>query len=169
SYIISDESFFPKFDWMNQMRLRGAYGASGNQPGSTVALQTFSSSTANVSTAGGTASADAPGLLAAALGNPDLKPERSVETELGFETSLLSNRLHFDYTYYAKKTHDALVSQPIAASSGASTLSVVKNLASVANGGHEISLNATLLDRRTLGWDVTIAASPNPNTILAIA
>ncbi len=136
SYIISDESFFPHFDWLNQLRLRGAYGASGNQPGSTVALQTFNASTANISTAGGTAGTDTPGLLAAALGNPNLKPERSVETEVGFETSLLNNRLHFDYTYYTKKTHDALVSQPLAASSGASTLSVVKNLASVGNSGH---------------------------------
>jgi len=168
SYIISDESFFPHFDWMNQLRLRGAYGASGNQPGSTVALQTFNASTANISTAGGTAGTDTPGLLAAALGNANLKPERSVETEVGFETSVLNNRLHFDYTYYTKKTHDALVSQPIAASSGASTLSVVKNLASVGNSGHEISLNTTLVDRRTLGWDITVAASHNSNKILDI-
>jgi TonB-linked SusC/RagA family outer membrane protein len=169
SYIVSDESFFPKFDWLNQLRLRGAYGASGNQPGSTVALQTFQASSANISTtAGGTAGADTPGLLANALGNPDLKPERSVETELGFETSVLNNRAHFDFTYYSKKTHDALVSQPIAASSGASTLSVVKNLASVENSGLEVSLNTTLIDRRALGWDVTIAASHNSNKILAI-
>jgi hypothetical protein len=168
SYIISDESFFPHFDWLNSMRLRGAYGASGNQPGSTVALQTFSASSANISTAGGTAGTDTPGLLAAALGNPNLKPERSVETELGFETSVLNNRVHFDYTYYAKKTHDALVSQPLAASSGASTLSVVKNLGSVANSGHELAVNTTILDRRALGWDMTIAASHNSNKILDI-
>jgi TonB-linked SusC/RagA family outer membrane protein len=168
SYIISDESFFPHFDWLNSMRLRGAYGASGNQPGSTVALQTFSASSANISTAGGTAGTDTPGLLAAALGNPNLKPERSVETELGFETSVLNNRVHFDYTYYSKKTHDALVSQPLAASSGASTLSVVKNLGSVANSGNELAVNTTILDRRALGWDMTIAASHNSNKILDI-
>ncbi len=168
SYIISDESFFPHFDWLNQLRLRGAYGASGNQPGSTVALQTFSASTANVAAAGGTAGADTPGLIAAALGNPTLKPERSIESEMGFETSVLNNRAHFDFTYYSKTTHDALVSQPLAASSGASTLSVVNNLASVSNSGLEASLNTTLIDRRALGWDVTIAASHNSNKINSI-
>ena len=152
-------------DWLNQLRLRGAYGASGNQPGSTVALQTFSASTANVAAAGGTAGADTPGLIAAALGNPTLKPERSIESEMGFETSVLNNRAHFDFTYYSKTTHDALVSQPIAASSGASTLSVVNNLASVSNSGLEASLNTTLIDRRALGWDMTIAASHNSNKI----
>jgi TonB-linked SusC/RagA family outer membrane protein len=168
SYIISDESFFPHFDWLNQLRLRGAYGASGNQPGSTVALQTFNASTANVAAAGATGGADTPGLIAAALGNPDLKPERSVESELGFETSVLNNRAHFDFTYYSKKTHDALVSLPIAASSGASTLSVVENLASVSNSGLEFSMNTTLIDRRALGWDMTIAASHNSNKINSI-
>ena len=169
SYIISDESFFPKFDWMNQLRLRGAYGKSGNQPGSTVALQTFQASSANIGAAvGSPVGADTPGLLANALGNPDLKPEQSSETELGFETSILNNRAHFDFTYYSKNTHDALVSQPIAASSGASTLSVVKNLASVANSGLEVTLNTTLIDRRSLGWDVTIAASHNSNKINSI-
>ena len=165
SYIISDESFFPHFDWLNQLRLRGAFGKSGNQPGSTVALQTFNASVANIGTAGGTAGADSPGLLAAALGNPNLKPEQSKETELGFETNVLNNRAHFDFTYYTKSTSDALVSQPIAASSGASTLSVVKNLGSVSNSGLEVSVNATLLDRRALGWDVTLAASHNSNKI----
>jgi TonB-linked SusC/RagA family outer membrane protein len=168
SYIISDESWFPHPDWLNQLRLRTAYGASGNQPGSTVALQTFSASTANVSAAGGTAGADTPGLVAAALGNPNLKPERSLETEMGFEAGVLNNRAHFDFTYYSKATHDALVSLPLAASSGASTLSVVENLASVANSGYELSLNTTLVDRRALGWDMTIAASHNSNKIRSI-
>ena len=42
SWILSDESFFPHPDWLNQFRLRSAFGASGVQPGGTVALQTFS-------------------------------------------------------------------------------------------------------------------------------
>ena len=41
SYLISDESWFPKLDVVNQVRLRGSYGASGVQPGSTSGLVTF--------------------------------------------------------------------------------------------------------------------------------
>ena len=33
SWIVSDESFFPRMAWLNQFRLRSAYGASGVQPG----------------------------------------------------------------------------------------------------------------------------------------
>jgi hypothetical protein len=169
SWILSDESFFPHPEWLNQFRLRGAYGASGVQPGGTVALQTFSASTANIATIPGSPTgADTPGLLAAALGNPELKPERSSEFEGGFETNVIGNRAHLDVTYYSKRTKDALISQPIAASSGASTLSVLRNLASVSNTGIEVTLNTTLIDRRALGWDITVGASHNSNKILSL-
>jgi TonB-linked SusC/RagA family outer membrane protein len=169
SWIISDESFFPKYSWLNQFRLRSAYGASGVSPGGTVALRTYSASTANIASVAGTVGgSDTPGLVANALGNPNLKPERSAELEAGFEADVIDSRAHVSFTYYNKKTHDALISQQIAASSGASNLNVLKNLASVANSGIELELNSTLLDRRMLGWDVTIAASHNSNKVLSL-
>jgi TonB-linked SusC/RagA family outer membrane protein len=169
SWILSDESFFPHPNWLNQFRLRAAYGASGVQPGGTVALQTFGASTANIASIPGAATgADTPGLLARALGNPALKPERSSEFEGGFETNVLNNRAHLDVTYYNKRTKDALISRPIAASSGASALSVLQNLASVSNTGVEVTVNTTLFDRRAFGWDVTVGASHNSNKILSL-
>ncbi len=167
SWIISDESFFPKFNWLDRFRLRSAYGASGVSPGGTVALQTFAAQTANIAPAGTVDGTDTPGLIASALGNSNLKPERSAEFEGGFEADVF-NRAHLSFTYYNKKTHDALISQQIAASSGASALSVLKNLASVENDGIEVEINSTLIDRRQLGWDVTIAASHNSNKILSL-
>ena len=169
SWILSDETFFPKYNWLNQFRLRSAYGASGVSPGGTVALRTFSASTANIGlTPGNASSQDAPGLLASALGNPNLKPERSAELEAGFESDIINNRAHVSFTYYSKKTHDALISQQIASSSGASALSVLKNLGSVANSGLELEVNASLIDRPMLGWDITVAASHNSNKVLSL-
>ena len=45
SWIISDEAFFPKWSFVNQFRLRSAYGQSGVQPGATDALRTFTTAT----------------------------------------------------------------------------------------------------------------------------
>jgi hypothetical protein len=169
SWILSDESFFPKYDWLNTFRLRSAYGASGVQPGGTVALQTFTSTSVNLATTpGATGGTDLPGLRQNALGNPNLKPERSAEFEGGFESSVFSNRLHIDATYYHKKTSDALISLPIASSSGAANTSVLANLASTSNSGYELTLNTTLLDRRMLGWDITVAASHNSQKVLSL-
>jgi TonB-linked SusC/RagA family outer membrane protein len=169
SWILSEESFFPRMDWLDQFRLRGAYGASGVSPGGTVALRTFQAQTANVAPiSGDVAGEDTPGLLADAIGNSNLKPERSAEFEGGFEADVFRSRAHFSFTYYNKKTHDALISQQIAASSGAPALSVLKNLASVQNSGIELELNSTILNRSAFAWDVTVAASHNSNKILSL-
>ncbi|HVX41158.1 MAG TPA: SusC/RagA family TonB-linked outer membrane protein [Gemmatimonadaceae bacterium] len=167
SWLISDEDFFPKYDWLNQLRLRGAYGASGVQPGGTTALRTFAAATANVAAVpGAVSSVDLPGLVANALGNASLRPERAGEFEGGFDADFLSNHLHSEFTYYQSRSHDGIVPEPVSASTGASSLSIVKNLASVQNSGIEANINATLLERRALSWDVTIAASHNSNQIL---
>jgi TonB-linked SusC/RagA family outer membrane protein len=169
SWIASEEPFFPKMNWLDQLRLRSAYGASGVSPGGTVALRTYQAQTANIAAIAGVAGGvDTPGLLANALGNANLKPERSAELEGGFDADFFRSRAHFGFTYYNKKTHDALISQQIAASSGASALSVLKNLASVQNSGVELELNTTVLNRSVFGWDVTVAASHNSNKILSL-
>ncbi|HET9010692.1 MAG TPA: TonB-dependent receptor, partial [Gemmatimonadaceae bacterium] len=106
-----------------------------------------------------------------ALGNPDLKPERSTERELGFESRMFDSRLNVEATYYNNVTKDALISQPIAASSGASSTalntapSVTRNLGSVRNTGIEATLNAAIVDRPDFGWDITVGGSHNTNKI----
>jgi TonB dependent receptor len=168
SYVISDESFFPHIPEMDQLRLRYAYGASGVQPGATTTFRTYSASTANIGTPGSGSGTDQVGIIANALGNPDLKPEKSTEAEMGFESRLFANRVNLDFTYYNKKTSDALVNKPIAPSSGASTTAVLTNLASVQNTGVEAVLTTTLVDRRKFAWDVTISASHGTNKILKV-
>ena len=169
SWIISDESFFPHPDWLNQLRVRSAYGESGVAPGGTVSLVTFRSSTQNIAAVAGSAtSADTPGLVADALGNPELRPETAMEWESGFEANMFNSRAHLDFTFYTSTSHDGIISEPIAASSGASTLSVLKNAASVHNSGVEVTLNGTVIDRRSFGWDVTVSASHNNNKILKL-
>ena len=169
SWVVSDESFFPKMNWLDQFRIRSAYGASGVSPGGIVALRTLQGQTGNLAPIASVANgADTPGLLGNALGNPNLKPERSAEFEGGFEADVFRSRAHFGLTYYDKKTHDALISQQIAASSGTPALSVLKNLGSVENSGIELDLNSTILTASALSWDVTIAASHNSNKILSL-
>jgi TonB-linked SusC/RagA family outer membrane protein len=162
SWILSDESFFPQVGWVNQFRLRSAYGQSGVQPGATDALRTFSATTVNLSGAPTT------GLIENTLGNPNLKPERSGEIETGFESRLFQNRVNLDVTYYNKKTKDALIALPIAPSAAPSALTVRSNLASVQNTGWETTISTVLVDHRAFGWDMTINGSHNSNKIASL-
>jgi hypothetical protein len=166
SWLASDESFFPTLGWLDQFRIRLAYGASGVQPGATAALATYTASSVSIARHGETTADDLPGLTADSPGNAKLKPETSTEFEGGFDAQLLDNRVHVAYTYYHKQTKDALIEVPIAPSSAAPDLSLLQNIGSTRNSGHEITVNAQLIDRRSFGWDVTVNGSHNTNRVV---
>ncbi len=159
SWIMSDESFFPRPDWLTQLRLRTAYGASGVQPGPNDALKTFSGTVANLK------GVDQPGVVNSALGNADLRPERSTEFEGGFDAHVLDGRVSLEVTYYNKTTKDALISATLPPSLGAAT-SVRRNLGSIKNDGWEGLLTTQLIERRALGLDMTFNASANSNDLV---
>jgi TonB-linked SusC/RagA family outer membrane protein len=163
SWILSDESYFPHYSWLNSFRLRSAYGANGVQPRPLDGLQTFASATTSLAKVGTTTGTDTPGLVANNPGNANLKPETSSEFEGGFETDLIGRRVHFDYTFYDKRTTNALISVPIASSVASPVTSLLQNVGSTLNWGHEVQMNAQLVDRRRFGWDVTVSASHNSN------
>jgi len=169
SWVLSEESFFPHVPGLDQLRLRSAYGASGVQPGPTAALITFQTTSLSVpTTLSATTGSDTPGLRSNSLGNPDLKPETSAEFEGGFDARLFGQRANLEVTYYSKQTHDALVSQPIAASAAPASTTVLRNLGSVKNAGIEAALSTTLVDRKMFSWDISVSASHLANKVVSL-
>jgi outer membrane receptor protein involved in Fe transport len=162
SWLISDESFFPRPGWLNSLRLRSAIGASGVQPGPNDALRTYSVVTTNIG------NIDISGLRSNQLGNQDLKPETATEWEGGLETQVFNGRVNLDVTYYNKTSKDALINLTIAPSAGASSGSVLTNLGSVKNYGLEGVLTANLVTIPQVAWDVTIAGSRNANKLVTL-
>src|SRR5437016_4582083 len=158
SYVISEEPYFPKWSWLNSVRLRGAIGASGVQPATTDALRFFEPRRTSVD------NADTPGIIFSALGNPNLKPERAREYEIGSEAVLFDRRLSVDLTYYNKRTKDALIARTLPPSAGVS-VTRFENLGAVVNRGLEGLVNARLVDRPAFGWDLTLNAGYNTNFI----
>ena len=168
SWLVSDESFFPKPSWLNSLRLRTAYGASGVQPGATAALVTFSAGAVNIPTRSSTATGgtDTPSLIANQPGNANLKPERSTELETGFEAQAINNRVRLDYTFWQKKTKDALINVNFAPSTAAATGNPLLNIGSTQGWGHEAQISAQIFDRRAFGWDVLISGSHFSNKVV---
>ena len=161
SWVLSDEPVFPEIGFLNEFRVRAAYGASGVQPGSNDALRFFGTSLQNLR------ATDAAGLQLSALGNVDLKPERSTEFETGFDAKFFDSRVNFELTYYNKKTKDALIDAIVAPSLG-SAANVTRNLGSVGNTGWEYQVNGQLVDRPAFGWDMTISYSTNDNKVISL-
>jgi TonB-dependent SusC/RagA subfamily outer membrane receptor len=159
SWVISEEPFFPRLSWLSSLRLRAAWGKSGRQPGPTDALQFFNP------VAVATNNTDAPGVTDSSLGNKDLKPEKTQEYEAGFDADLLSQKVHFEFTYYDKKSKDALIAVRLPPSLGRSR-EQFKNLGEVSNKGVEIQATAQLIQRPNFGWSVTAGAWGNRNRLI---
>jgi TonB-linked SusC/RagA family outer membrane protein len=161
SYLISKEPWWRAPSWVDNVRLRYAYGQSGVQPGPLDALFFYRASVTSAQ------NADQPAVIQAALGNPDLKPERSAEHEAGFEMQFLGERLSLDFTYYSKITRDALINAVLPPSYGVVS-NQLKNLGSVKNAGLEATVSAQLVQRRQFGWDVNISHASNANKVVSL-
>jgi len=162
SWVISEEPFFPTPGWMNQLRLRMAYGSSGVQPGTTDAVQYY----APTQTIG--ESGEVSGLVFSTLGNANLKPERSTEIETGIDGNFWNDRLTLELTYYDKSSKDALISRTLPPSLGTGATVRFENLGEVRNWGWEAMLNAQLLQTDALSWDIGINGSINNNELVSL-
>jgi len=164
SYVMSEE---PRFRAMldrfhiDNLRLRGAWGQAGRAPAPFSAAQTYTSSRTAVGTT------VVGGLRTSSIGNPDLKPEKGSEYELGFESDALRGRIGVDFTYYHKKMTDLLVSIALPPSAGFAG-SQLQNLGSTLNDGVEMSLMATPVDRRNFQWESRVNFAYNRNKLLAL-
>lgn len=164
SWVISEEPFFPSQSAVSSLRLRTAWGESGSQPGPLNAVTYYNSFP--VTTPDGTNQVGV-SFQGGNLGNPNLKPERSTETELGFDAGLVHDRVNFSVTYYNKLTHDGLVLRTLAPSVGTSTGQWV-NLSEIQNKGLETSLTSALYQSRPLRFDLTVRGTWNANKLLAL-
>ncbi|HEX5830567.1 MAG TPA: TonB-dependent receptor, partial [Gemmatimonadaceae bacterium] len=162
SWVVSDETFFPAPTWLNQLRLRTAYGASGVQPG-TIDADQYYSATRTLGESG-----EAPALVFSTLGNRDLKPERSTEFEIGVDGTFWDNRISTELTYYDKASKDALISRILPASSGTGATARLENLGEVRNWGWEALVSAQLMQRQSFGWDVSVNGSTNSNELVSL-
>src|SRR5690606_15070178 len=112
SWVISEEAFFPQGlleRGVTQFRLRGAWGQSGKQPDIFAAQRLYRPETGPDGQ---------PILTREAIGNPDLGPERGSELELGFDLGFLNDRANLEFTWYNRKTFDAIVAKPVRPSVG---------------------------------------------------
>ncbi|HTE45293.1 MAG TPA: SusC/RagA family TonB-linked outer membrane protein [Gemmatimonadaceae bacterium] len=162
TYTMSDEPaiqhHLPSF--ISTFRVRAAYGTTGRSPSITDALQTYSKSPYLTD-----AGVVTPGVSPGSPGNPDIKPERGVETEGGFDAGFFHDRAGFELTYFSKTSKDLLLRLPLAPSSGFATSPLV-NIGEVSNKGLEMALRATPVDRKNLTWDFGLTMNTLNNTIV---
>ncbi len=155
SWILSREEFIRKYDWINNLKLRAAYGEVGNDR----AADYYSYMALYDITVNGGMGA----LVKSQLTNELLSWESVKNWGIGLEGRLF-NRLNFSIEYFSKASHDLIfnLNQPLSAgatstSSGVSQVQV--NLGNMVNRGVELSADYDIIRandfRFNLGLNLT--------------
>jgi TonB-dependent starch-binding outer membrane protein SusC len=164
SWVASEEPFFPEVGFLSNLRLRTAYGKSGQRPNFRDAITLLDpvSVTSN--------NQEQSAVRLSRIGNPDLKPERTTEIEAGFDLGLFADRLGVEFTYFTKESQDALIRRPLPPSFGltgdvGTTGAIFDNLGSVRNWGTELALNARVLNMPSAALNLRLSATTLDNKI----
>ncbi|MCZ8204960.1 MAG: TonB-dependent receptor [Gemmatimonas sp.] len=155
SWVVSDEGFWS--DKFGTLKLRAAYGQAGRAPTAFAAVQTWNP------VGWGTA----PAVRPLNLGDPNLGPERTTETEIGFDNQIFGGRLSVDFTWFRAVTDDALFFVRNVPSNGflASSLG---NAGKIEKSGIEAAINATLLEKTNLDIKAGLNVSTNQSKVLSL-
>lgn len=148
-------------------KLRVAWGQAGNEPPVYGTIGGFSF--ADIADAGWgtfirpTTGGQGGAYRGATLEQPDLGPERTTETELGFDLALFGERATLGVTHYRAHTVDAILQVPLARSTGFTQQ--LRNSAEITNRGWEVALDVRPIARRNFAWDVGVNWSRNRNNV----
>jgi TonB-linked SusC/RagA family outer membrane protein len=154
TWVVNEEPWF-KLGWINQLKLRAAYGETGQQPAVNSALRTYSATTGGDGTSAVTPQA---------LGNANLKPERGREIEVGFDGALLSERVTAELTFYRRDTKDGILSQSVAPSSGFAGSRFI-NIGGIRSQGIELQTRWAAVQKNNFNLDFGFNISNNDNEV----
>lgn len=159
---ISSEPILKTATWVDELKLRVSYGATGNtaiDPYQTQALL------ARTSYAFGTAGAF--GYSPGSLGNSELKWETTTTANAGLDFSVFKGRLSGSLEYYQADTKDLLLLDQLPITSGFSQ--VRRNVGSTRNTGIEVTLSTVNIDANSgFRWNTDFQLTKNKEKILEL-
>ncbi|ERJ60562.1 SusC/RagA family TonB-linked outer membrane protein [Sphingobacterium paucimobilis] len=143
--------------WVNNLKLRAAYGTVGNRPESLYPQYSLYG-------VGGRYSYDAmPGMLITQIGNRGLTWEQTATTGLGIDATLLDSRLRVNLDWYDKNTDNILYKVRVPTVTG--VRDVWKNIGEMNNRGFEITVGGDIIRKKDWLWSVDVNLGHNRNKL----
>ncbi|MGV3502694.1 MAG: SusC/RagA family TonB-linked outer membrane protein [Adhaeribacter sp.] len=158
---LSEESFFPATDVVNDLKLRAGWGIVGNDQIGNYAYLGRVGAGANYPIGG----VVLPGTYPASIENRKLKWEESEQTNIGLDLALLNSRIVFTADAYVKNTRDMLLNAPLPRSTGFNE--AVQNIGQLRNKGLEFQVSSrNFVDEFT--WNTDFNISFNRNKVIDV-
>lgn len=164
---MSNEKFMKNIKWINDLKIRGGWGQTGNQSGlgdyAYLAMYNFN----RIQWWESGNERAVPTRTQSSLANPDLTWETTTQTDLGFDLTFLNNRLTLYADWYYKKTTDLIMNMTLPAGSAAAT-SLARNGGSIVNKGMEFTIKSHNLTG-AFKWDTDFNISFNRNELKSLS
>ena len=139
---VSEESFMKSIKWINNLKIRGSYGRTGNNLiGDFAAIGLLSTTNQPFGLGSGSNNI---GLTISTSPNPDLTWEIADQLDIGTELSMFNSRLNFTFDYYNRLTKGLLLSVNVPATSGYT--STLQNIGKMRSRGYEFTGNYQILN-----------------------
>ncbi|NUQ22190.1 MAG: SusC/RagA family TonB-linked outer membrane protein [Gemmatimonadaceae bacterium] len=161
SWVVGDESWFPKTDYVSSLRLRAAYGRSGQRPNFRDATTYYGPVAVQIGTS------ETPAVTLSGTGNPVLRPEKTDEYEFGGDVGFWRDRASLQFTAYQKRSTDALIRRTLPPSAGL-TASRFENLGGIGNRGTEAQLDLKALQMDNYEVNLHFTATTLKNRIIGL-
>lgn len=147
---ISEESFMKGISWLNDLKIRGGYGVTGNSE----AISPYA--TLLLYGPGGRYYNRVVGIYPQSYSptqnpNPDLKWEERHGTNIGLDFSILNNRLTGDLNYFNDKTTNLLFNYSVPTPPYFIN-NILANVGSLTNKGFELALTAKIVEGQKFSW-----------------
>jgi TonB-dependent starch-binding outer membrane protein SusC len=158
---MQEEKFLASVPWLNEFKPRIGYGVTGN---SSVNPYTTSGPLSRNNYAFG--STPAVGYLPQTVQNPDLNWEKTTQTNVGLDFTVLGNRISGSVEYYVQNSDDLIFPRTLPGVSG--YVSKIMNIGKSKNHGVEIALNTVNIQRPEFSWSTELTWSRNKEEIVEL-
>ena len=158
---IHNEKFFEGNKNIQLLKLRGSIGYLGNisfDPYQALTTYTYNNRINYIVGAGS---------VPLAIGNPELKWERTLSKNVGLDLTLFKNRWDLTFDAYQKTTDNLLLDVSLAPSIGAVTAR--QNVGEVENNGIEFQTRVVPIQTKDLQWSLSLNYSYNRNKVKKVS
>lgn len=161
---LSEEAFYQKNKWVNDIKVRAGYGVTGNQWGINEYAYFTKLKTGQYVFNGTPVST----LYPLVMPNPDVKWETVKQWNAGIDLSLIDQRINLSLDGYIKNTTDMLVPMAVPITTGYSDIYVPSiNAGKVRNTGWELTISSRNLTGE-LEWNTDLNVSYNKNKVISM-
>ncbi|MFP4089420.1 MAG: SusC/RagA family TonB-linked outer membrane protein [Cyclobacteriaceae bacterium] len=138
---LSEEGFMQGVTWMEDFKIRGGWGITGNQrvPDGSVFNRFGGGVGSSFYDIDGSNTSVTPGYILSARGNPDLKWEENIATNIGFDATLFGGKFEVVFDWY-RRTVDGLLFNPTQPATAGSAAPAFFNVGQMSNTGIDLAL-----------------------------